>query len=213
MPSRSTYSQPTSLLLVHGAGSGPWAFDGWADSFPGLGVAAPDLHEGLDVARASMRDYAERVVTASRSLGRPLVLCGWSMGGLVAMMATPQLDPEALILIEASAPGEVQGFDLRVEPRPGAFDSELAYGPFPAGVRSRPESQYARDERKRGIAVPVLPSRTLVIAGRDFPGERGRALAERYGVQLEEFPALGHWDLVRSPSVREAIHRFLSTPT
>ena len=157
-----------------------------------------------------MSDYAERVLAEGRRLERPLVVCGWSMGGLVAMMAVPQLNPEALILIEASAPGEVQGFSDHIEPRTGAFDSELAYGAFPPGMRSRPESQYARDERKRGIAVPALSSRTLVIAGRDFPDERGRALAGLYGAQLKEFPTLDHWELVRTPLVREEIHRFLA---
>ena len=203
---------PTSLLLVHGAGSGPWVFDGWAEDFPTLSVAAPDLQEGLDVRRASMNDYAGRVVAEGRSLGQPLALCGWSMGGLVAMMAVPQLGPEVLILIEASASGEVQGFNDEVEPREGAFDSDLVYGAFPPGMRSRPESQYARDERKRGIAVPAVPGRTLVIAGRDFPDERGRALAELYGAQLREFPTLGHWDLVRASVVREEIRQFLGGP-
>ena len=97
-----------SLLLVHGAGSGPWVFDGWVEGFPHLRVVAPDLQQGLDVGGASMGDYTDRVVAEGRRLLKPLALCGWSMGGLVAMMAVPKLDPESLILIEASAPGEVQ---------------------------------------------------------------------------------------------------------
>jgi hypothetical protein len=57
--------------------------------------------------------------------------------------------------------------------------------------------------------VPALSTRTLVIAGRDFPKERGSALANRYGAQLKEFPTLNHWELVRAPSVKEEILRFL----
>ena len=141
-----------------------------------------------------MGDYTDRVVAEGRRLLKPLALCGWSMGGLVAMMAVPKLDPESLILIEASAPGEVQGFNERIEPRGGVFDSEEVYGPFPPGVRSRLESQYARDERKRGISVPVLSNRTLVICGREHPDERGRQLSAFYGVGLREFPTLS-WTL------------------
>ena len=194
---------------VHGAGSGPWVFDGWSESFPDLEIAAPDLQEGCDVARATMEDYANRVVEAGDALTRPTALCGWSMGGLVAMMAASALKPEFLILIEASAPSEVQGTNEDVEPSSGAFDSEQAYGAFPPSVRSRAESQYARDERKRGISVSVLPSRTLVIAGKEFPEDRGRRLAAFYGVELAEFPTLDHWELIRAPSVRNAIRRFI----
>lgn len=202
--------RPKSLLLVHGAGSGPWVFDGWAEAFPHLRVASPDLQEGLDIGVASMNDYAARVVVEGRCLPEPLAVCGWSMGGLVAMMAASTLEPEALILIEASAPGEVQGFHREIEARAGTFDSEEAYGSFPPGVRSRPESQYARDERKRGISVPALPNRTLVMCGREFLEERGRQLAAFYGVDLREFPTLSHWDLVQEMSVRDETRRFLS---
>ncbi len=201
---------PKSLLLIHGAGSGPWVFDGWGESFPGLHIAVPDLHEGLDVGRASMDDYTARVVAEGRLLGKPLAVCGWSMGGLVAMMAASKLGPEWLILVEASAPREVQGFNEQIEPCPGVFDSERVYGAFPSGVRSRPESQYARAERKRGISVAALPERTLVISGREYPDERGRQLAAFYGAHLREFPTLSHWELVRAISVRDEIRRFLA---
>jgi len=38
---------PASLLLVHGAGSGPWVYEGWADEFASVPVLAVDLHEGV----------------------------------------------------------------------------------------------------------------------------------------------------------------------
>ena len=77
-------------------------FDGCADDFPLLRVAAVDLQNGLDVACASMDDYAQRV------------------------------------LIEASLPGEVQGFDREVKPQRGTFDPEAVYGSFPSNMRARP---------------------------------------------------------------------------
>jgi hypothetical protein len=53
------HEEVENVVLVHGAGSGPWVFDGWADDFPGVSVHAVDLHEGLDVAQASMTDYCD----------------------------------------------------------------------------------------------------------------------------------------------------------
>ncbi len=71
------------MVLVHGATSGPWVFDGWAARWPGEDVRIPDLQVGLDVAHATMSDYADRVLAAAGD--EPALLCGWSMGGLVAM--------------------------------------------------------------------------------------------------------------------------------
>jgi pimeloyl-ACP methyl ester carboxylesterase len=58
-----------------------------------------------------MADYAERVVSAARALPRPVSVCGWSMGGLVALQAAASARPQSVILIEASPPGEVEGFN------------------------------------------------------------------------------------------------------
>ncbi len=85
---RRTREPPSSLLLVHGAGSGPWVYAGWADSFPDLFVSAVDLQAGLDVAVASHDDYACNVVAAAAELPKPVSLCGWSMGGLVVFFRT-----------------------------------------------------------------------------------------------------------------------------
>ena len=180
-------------------------FDGWAESFPGLDVAAVDLHGGLDVARASMADYARRVAGAAAGLPPPVAVLGWSMGGLAVLMAAAEVVPEAVVLLEASAPAEVQGVDERVVVEPGTFDPEEVYGRFPAGMRARPESSPARAERRRGISVPSLPCRSVVVYGDEFPEERGRALARLYGSCELAFPGLDHWGLVRDPRVRTAV--------
>jgi pimeloyl-ACP methyl ester carboxylesterase len=204
---------PASIVLVHGAGSGPWIYDTWVDSFPGLHCAAPDLQVGLDVSRASMDDYAARVAAAAVDCQPPVSLCGWSMGGLVAMLAALTLEPppHSLILIESSPPAEVQGLhpEINLETVDGTFDPEVLYGPFPADVPARPESELARAERKRGISIPRLPCRSLVIYGDEFPDERGRQIAHRYGSGWRAFPGLSHWDLVRDQRAREAIATFL----
>ncbi len=201
---------PASLLLVHGAGSGPRVFDGWPADFPGVAVAAVDLQAGIDVCVASMADYADAVAAATAALPAPTALCGWSMGGLVALMAAARARPAALVLLEPSPPGEVQGFTADREPAPaGTFDPEAVYGPFPRGVRARPESLRARAERKRGISVPSLPCPSLVVHGDELGPERGPDVARLYGSSLAHLHGLDHWGMVRDRRVLAAIAAFL----
>lgn len=195
-----------SLLLVHGAGSGPWVFDRWPAHFPpALRLETVDLQDGLDPAHASMAQYADAVARAAQRLEHPVVVVAWSMGGLAAMMAADSAD--ALVLLEASAPAEVQGVHRDVRPAPGVFDPEAEYGAFPDGVRARPESSLARAERKRGISVPEIACPVLVVYGDEFADERGRRLVERYGARKVALPGKSHWDLVRDPDAIRAVAR------
>ena len=191
------------VVLVHGATSGPWVFDGWAARWPDDDVRVPDLQEGLDVAHATMSDYADRVLAAVG--GQPAVLCGWSMGGLVAMMAARRCRPAALVVIEPSVPAEIDGGDPDWPLETGTYDAESVYGPSVPGMRHRPESLLARCERKRGISIPTIDCPLLVVAGRDYVATRGRPVAEQYGAELVEFPTLGHFQLVVDPRVRDAV--------
>src|SRR5687768_18550570 len=94
-----------TVVLVHGAGSGPSIFESWREAFPGAEVVAPDLQEGLDVSHASMADYAAKVTEIVGRSERPVAVCGWSMGGLVAALAARSAAPDALVLLEPSPPG------------------------------------------------------------------------------------------------------------
>ena len=200
---------PRSLLLVHGAGSGPWIFEEWGSAFPGIAVSAVDLQEGLDVAKASMTTYAALVTTAAQRLNPPVALCGWSMGGLTVLHVAPVVKPHSVILLEPSPPAEVQGFYPETPLTFGTFDPEEVYGPAAPGERCRPESLLARSERKRGISVPALPCPSLVVYGDTLPPERGPRVAAFYGSEEAYFPGLNHWDMVAEPGVRLAIARFL----
>jgi Alpha/beta hydrolase family len=202
---------PRSLLLVHGAGSGPWIFDGWAAAFPDIAVSAIDLQEDLDVETASMTAYAAVATTAAQRLDPPVALCGWSMGGLTVLHVAPVVKPHSVILLEPSPPAEVQGLHPETLLTLGAFDPEEVYGPAPPGERCRPESSLALSERKRGISVPTLSCPSLVVYGDTLPPERGPRVAAFYGSEEAYFPGLNHWDLVMDLRVRVAIARFLGT--
>lgn len=199
-----------SLVLVHGAGSGPWVFDGWLDDFSEHEVVAVDLQEQLDPAKASMADYAEWVVHVAIAQEPPLALCGWSMGGLVAMVAAPIAVPQRLVVLEPSPPQQVQGNDETVPDEDGVFDPEKVYGTFPSGIRKRPESCRARADRKRGVYVEQPPCPSLVVYGDEFREERGVAIARAYGSDTRYFPGYTHWDLVGRREVRAAVAEWLA---
>ncbi len=188
-----------SVVSVHGAGSGPEIFAPWSDVFPDSVTRSIDLHERLDVSRASMLHFANAVVREGRKANRPVAVVAWSMGGLAAMMAASELELACLVLLEPSASEEIQGRHPDVPLDTGTFDPELVYGEFP-----RPESSLARAERKRGISVPGLGCPSLLIYGREFAEERGRRLAAFYGSDELSFPDLSHFDLVRNAEVRRA---------
>ena len=195
------------LVLIHGATSGPWVFDRWPGAFPGYDVRAPDLQEGLDVAQARMSDYVDRVLVTAAD--RPSVVCGWSMGGLVALMAAQRSRFEAVVVLEPSLPLELSGGDGLRALRSGTYDAESAYGPLPPGTRCRPESLRALDERKRGISVPSVGGPVLVVAGRRGRPQ-GRMVARHYNADLLEFSDLGHSDLVVEPAVMAGIASWLA---
>ena len=207
------------VVLVHGAASGPWVFDAWRPRWAGLDLRVPDLQDGVDLATATMDDYVERVQSAAwgtQSQARrddehtPVVLVGWSMGGLVAMMAAARRTPAALVVVEPSVPAEVGGVHPSVALEDGTYGADV-YGSVAAAEQSRRESLRARSERKRGISVPALPCPTLVLAGRDYRDERSRPIAEHYGATLLEYPRLGHADLVTDPAVAEDVAAWVRT--
>jgi pimeloyl-ACP methyl ester carboxylesterase len=203
-------STVASLLLVHGAGSGPEIFAGWRRHFADVDVDAVDLHAGLVVARASMRNYAAAVVGRANLLPAPRAICGWSMGGLAAMMAAELAGAQRLVMLEPSAPAETQGVHDDVELEEETFDPVEIYGPAPDGVLMRPDSKLARAERKRGISVPELPCPALVIYGDEFPGERGRAIAEWYGAKERHLAGLDHVGLVLDERPPVAVSEWLA---
>src|SRR5438067_11691535 len=100
------------IVMVHGAFVGGWSFEWFERPFrkAGYKVQTPHLrghgpYEPRDrVVGVSMRDYVADLVLLCRSLEKPPILVGHSMGALVAQMAARKVKAAALVLLAPSAP-------------------------------------------------------------------------------------------------------------
>ena len=101
-----------SIIMVHGAFCGGWAFETFRTPFEAAGysVLAPDLRghspgeAGNRVSGVSMRDYAADIAALCAAQAEPPVLLGHSMGGLVAQLAARKAKIGALVLLAPSPP-------------------------------------------------------------------------------------------------------------
>jgi len=167
------------VILVHGAANSARVWTFWQDELArhGWSSHAIDLRghgasATADLGITRMTDYADDVIAFARTLRQAPVVVGWSMGGLVAMMAAMLCNARACVGLAPSTPARV--FDASVALRTGVF------GPEEYGIAGREpgclpsmadldreegivaleslglESRMARDERPAGsdIASP-----------------------------------------------------------
>jgi pimeloyl-ACP methyl ester carboxylesterase len=166
-----------------------------------------------DLAHTAMADYADDVRRAIDRLGVAPVLVGWSMGGLVALMAAAGGGVRACVGLAPSAPAAKR--DRAAPLRPGVFGPE-AYGivdrdpdrqdaMMPDLERDErrialaslgPESLLARDDRQAGIVLGALPCPLLIVIGsRDAQWPRSRYADLPMAADWLEVDA-SHWGLV-----------------
>src|SRR5882757_3513683 len=108
-PDRTT---KPDVVMIHGAFCGPWSFKGLKEKFEagGYRVTAPTLrfHEEqrppAALGTTGLADYAADLEDEIKDLGKPAILVGHSMGGLLAQMLAARLEVAALILLAPSAP-------------------------------------------------------------------------------------------------------------
>jgi pimeloyl-ACP methyl ester carboxylesterase len=135
----------TSIVMVHGAFCGAWAFEHFRQPFEAAGfeVIAPDLRgHGVDepssaVVGVSMTDYAADIAKLCAACPEPPVLLGHSMGGLVAQLAARRAEIRALVLLAPSPPWGVAHSSL--EEAATAFGVQMM-GPFSSGALSPDKS-------------------------------------------------------------------------
>ena len=176
-----------AIVLVHGAANsaGVWRFWQTALARHGWTTHAVDLRghgaDATDLSAVSMHDYAADVAEFAQSLDAPPVVMGWSMGGLVAMMAARAGIAAACVGLAPSTPA--RSVDAAPPLRTGVFGPE-EYGIASRDPNDQPampdldldernvalaspasESRLARDERKAGIVIESLPCPLLIATG------------------------------------------------
>ena len=207
------------LVLVHGAANSAGAWRFWQRELAGLGRTsyAVDLRgHGVspgDLAATSMRDYAADVAAALGDAGKGPVVVGWSMGGLVAMMAAAAGHASACVCLAPSMPALATDTSLPL--RHGVF------GPEEYGITSRDpadqpnmpdldaeeravalaslanDSRLARDERRAGVVVEALPCPLLIVTGtKDDQWPRSSYDGLWLKAQQVEAEGASHWGLV-----------------
>lgn len=96
--------QPFDLLFVHGMAGGSWI---WRDNARGAFREAGYRSWAVDLAgedgsrrEATLHDYAERLVLAAETVGRPTVVVAHSLGGAAAQLALQTgFSPAGLVLL------------------------------------------------------------------------------------------------------------------
>jgi pimeloyl-ACP methyl ester carboxylesterase len=223
------------VVLVHGAANdgGVWTF--WAARLAAEGwptyvmyLRGHGMSDPMDLSRTSMGEYVDDVAQVVGQLRQRPAIVGWSMGGLVAIMAGAAGLASACVGLAPSRP--VQVADPSVSLREGEF------GPEEYGITSHvgrdadgvdldaampdldrverviavcslgKESRYARDERQRGIVVDRLPCPLLIVTGsldRQWPRARYADLHLTADYLVAE--GASHWGLVLNGRVLDTL--------
>jgi len=118
-----------TVVMVHGAFCGGWAFERFREPFEAQGwtVLAPDL-PGRDKAGSasgrSISEFVTCIVELCATLPERPVLLGHSMGGLVCQLAARRVNAAAIVLLAPSAPWGIQSSSM--EEAVTAFGVQMA---------------------------------------------------------------------------------------
>jgi pimeloyl-ACP methyl ester carboxylesterase len=246
LPERRSRRKP--IYLVHGELGGSWLWQRYLAYFAPRGWEGHALNlrghywsDTADFAELDFDSYVADTRAGMAHLGRPPVVIGHGLGGLLALKLAEQVPVAGLVLISSALPAPLlpppAAHVVRLLPR--QYRRELLGwdGPVSAIQRQHPdlseadvmrvqhmmgvESGAARRQMLEGVpvalsALPDVPR--LVIGGgldRQFPAEDSERLADWLGAEYQPFGAHSHYGLVIGESgaeqVADSIRTFLET--
>lgn len=167
------------LILWHGWGMHPSAWDGLAArlaSAHGVTVRAQALPGYAGTAAPAATTLDALVDAMLAEVSAPVVLCGWSLGAMLAMHAAQQHpDKVARLILIGATPSFVQraGWPHGMTPQALAEFSESVAGDAKAGLRRfiamfNQNDAHARSigrDLARALAADALPSGAVLAAG------------------------------------------------
>jgi pimeloyl-ACP methyl ester carboxylesterase len=244
LPERRSRRRP--LLLLHGELGGSWLWEryllyfaqrGWEGH--ALNLRAHFWSENADFEELDVDSYVEDAIAGLEALGRPAVVIGHGMGGLLAMKVAEQRQVHGLVLLSPALPRPIrpEAPSHVVRLVPPRFRRELLgwAGPPDQIQRQQPdlsmrdvmrvqhlmgaESGAARRQMLEGVPVErdLLSGLPMLVVGagvdRLFPEPDSERLAEWLGAEYQPFGAHSHYGLVigeeSHEQVADAIRAFL----
>jgi pimeloyl-ACP methyl ester carboxylesterase len=231
------------LLFVHGAGHGAWCWEGWLGALPRLGWEAWALslrnHPGSRTVywqdylqNLRIADYVDDADAVLRHIGRPALVVGHSMGGVVAQGQAARRgkagSPVAgLVLLAAAGPGALGPLRDATLPtdQPYWLTAEVArqryFHTAPEEVVRRalgrlvPESPSVMNEYSLAPGLDVQPQdlrcpALCVSAERDGTAvPRDNRLAAYYGADYQLCKNTGH-DVMLEANAEAILHDVLA---
>jgi pimeloyl-ACP methyl ester carboxylesterase len=214
------------IVLVHGAANSSVVWTYWQAMLADAGYAsyAIDLRghgasTPVDLSSTTMADYANDVrrLLDERSIddGQGTVIIGWSMGGLVALLAAAQPHSRVSAVVGLAPSTPALRSDVSLPLRSGQFDA-AEYGITNRDPDHQPampdldhdertvalsslgnESRLARNERARGVVLRDLPCPLLIVTGTaDAQWPRGRYDHLHLMADYLSADGASHWGLV-----------------
>src|SRR5262245_20459147 len=244
-PEQAKFRSP--LLLVHGVWSGAWCWLSWATHFSNLGWesvaidlrhrSAQDPMGNLD--NLSFSDCVRDVAQIICSFSTTPVVVAMNLRALMALKASEQTQPSALILVSPSPPGNLAAARSRPQRllwlkyrllillrRPLRIDDKdfRAYflSPLPENLQTALSRQTAPDSGAlvREFLAPRVSLETgpsscpiLALSGSAdeiMPAVTTKRMADWLGGDFREYPGRGHWLIEQDgENIVRDIHRWI----
>ena len=230
----------TPILMVHGSNHGWWAWRVWQPFFAAAGWPTYALslrgHYGSasvnenDFLNLTMSDYVEDIASVARWLGKPPVLIGHSLGGIVVQKAAETVSSAAIALIASigpsaigrQRPGPPPPMDKPVFPTKAEALERWMYDPWPEERFDQfyecltPESPGVLATSGTGLTdvnAELIKCPVLCVGGSEDRSyvPKPEKLAEIYNADWFEQPDAGHDMMLESASldVAQQINQWL----